>query len=409
MSEKIHAGNILMSPVETVKDGDFQIRIDELARELEVKAKAILDYLPEVGVAVKKTYSSLIDLAAAEEVRKHFRALAEAEAVLEAAAVAEKAAKEAAAKAARMRPPAPPVPPVPAPAGGPRVALVKPAGPVARPPLRAGVPLRPAAAPTPAKPGGMPVTAKPAAPAAAGKPSAPTAPTARPAAAPPIPRRPAPPPPPVAATPTYVPVRPVPAKRRGRLTKKEINRILVSYYQAQDLYQRLAKELHRILDDDARFPADAVYTVKHRLKDKDRLIEKIDQENLAVKRLHDRIGEHNFQQRIEDLLGFRIVCLRFSDLKTLKTYLRLLEDEGKLRVIKGPIEKKTFLVRPGSSEKGSEKRDMQYTGYSSIHYVVRLGKSLRRAQPGLVDLKVELQLRTIFEEALTCPHFLVQS
>ena len=78
-----------------------QIRINELARELEVKAKAIIDYLPEAGVTEKKTHSSSIDLAAAEKVRKHFQDLANAEAAAEAQAEAEKTAKEAAAKAAR--------------------------------------------------------------------------------------------------------------------------------------------------------------------------------------------------------------------------------------------------------------------------------------------------------------------
>ena len=193
--------------------------------------------------------------------------------------------------------------------------------------------------------------------------------------------------------------RPALAKRRGRLTKREIDQILISYYREQDLYERLAKELHRILDEDTRFPMDAVYTVKHRRKDRERLIEKINQENLAAKRPEDRIDEHNFQQRIQDLLGFRIVCLRFSDLKKLKTYVRLLRVEGKIRIIRGPVQKKTFLIRPGGADRDSEKPDMQYTGYSSVHYVIRLGKSLRRAKPGLADLKVELQLRTIFEEA----------
>ncbi len=39
-----------------------QIRINELARELEVKAKAIIDYLPEAGVTEKKTHSSSIEV-----------------------------------------------------------------------------------------------------------------------------------------------------------------------------------------------------------------------------------------------------------------------------------------------------------------------------------------------------------
>ena len=51
-----------------------QIRINELARELEVKAKAIIDYLPEAGVTEKKTHSSSIEVEAAVKVREHFRA-----------------------------------------------------------------------------------------------------------------------------------------------------------------------------------------------------------------------------------------------------------------------------------------------------------------------------------------------
>ncbi|HEX9763910.1 MAG TPA: translation initiation factor IF-2 [Candidatus Acidoferrales bacterium] len=148
-----------------------QVRINELARELEVKAKALLDYLPELGVTEKKTHSSSIDADVADKVRAHFRAEqlaeeeaarkeAEAKAAAERAAVeraaaekaaaeraaAEQAAAEAAARAAEAAPPAP----RPA-AGGARVA------PAARPTTGAPVAeprriLHPAAA-TPTHPG----------------------------------------------------------------------------------------------------------------------------------------------------------------------------------------------------------------------------------------------------------------
>src|SRR5882762_1592629 len=88
-----------------------QVRINELARELEVKAKAIIDLLPGYGVTEKKTHSSSIPVDVAEKVRKNILGQAEAEAKAEAAAKAEKEAKDAAAKAGRMRPPAAPVPP----------------------------------------------------------------------------------------------------------------------------------------------------------------------------------------------------------------------------------------------------------------------------------------------------------
>lgn len=118
-----------------------QIRINELARELEIKAKVLIDYLPEIGISEKKTHSSSLDHDQAEKVRKHFRAQADAEA----AAEAEKQAKIAATKAKPIAkptaaPPAPAVRPT-APTIAPASAHAKPtvpaAGtPVAKPPMR---------------------------------------------------------------------------------------------------------------------------------------------------------------------------------------------------------------------------------------------------------------------------------
>src|SRR5258707_10617262 len=80
-----------------------QVRINELARELEVKAKAIIDLLPGFGVTEKKTHSSSIPADVAEKVKDHLKGVADAET----AAEADRSAKEAAAKAALRRPPAP--------------------------------------------------------------------------------------------------------------------------------------------------------------------------------------------------------------------------------------------------------------------------------------------------------------
>jgi len=202
-----------------------QIRINELARELEVKAKAIIDYLPEAGVTEKKTHSSSIDVEAAERVRKHFRDAAEEEAAAEQRAVAEKAAKDAAAKAARLKPavvapppprpvaaaphapvvttpppvvaaPAPPAPPVPkpAPAPAPAVIAAKPAAPAVAPPA----PVKPAAAPAaaPPKPPVRPPVTAPVAPRQVPPPAPPMA--KPPATKPPATKPPATPPPAVA-------------------------------------------------------------------------------------------------------------------------------------------------------------------------------------------------------------------
>ena len=81
-----------------LKRGEWQIPIKSglmnWRGNWEIKAKVLIDYLPEAGVTEKKTHSSSIDLKHAELVRKHFRGLAAAEE----AEAAEKAAKATAAK-----------------------------------------------------------------------------------------------------------------------------------------------------------------------------------------------------------------------------------------------------------------------------------------------------------------------
>src|SRR5713226_5011978 len=72
-----------------------EVRINDLARELEVKAKAIIDLLPRYGVTEKKTHSSSIPKEVADRARKEITLRAQA-------------AAEAAATAARVRPPASP-------------------------------------------------------------------------------------------------------------------------------------------------------------------------------------------------------------------------------------------------------------------------------------------------------------
>src|ERR1700723_1954895 len=176
-----------------------QVRINELARELEIKAKVLIDYLPEAGVTEKKTHSSSIDLKHAELVRKHFRGLAAAEEAEEAAKAAKAtAAKKPAAKPAAAAPAAPAAVGAKPAVGG--VAPAAPATAAARPGVATYAPATgPAAAPGAARPaapagttathpttpthptGAVPAAARP----AAAAPAAPASTTAaRPGAAP---------------------------------------------------------------------------------------------------------------------------------------------------------------------------------------------------------------------------------
>src|SRR3972149_1406277 len=122
-----------------------QVRINELAREREVKSKRILALLPELGATEQKSHSSSIEDDVADKVRAYVKAvgLAEQEAGRPAALAQAAAAPEAAARA-----------PAPAPAPGRGRAAARPgrprapAAPPARRPPPACVP-----APFPARPG----------------------------------------------------------------------------------------------------------------------------------------------------------------------------------------------------------------------------------------------------------------
>ncbi|MHB8410653.1 MAG: translation initiation factor IF-2 [Candidatus Acidiferrales bacterium] len=173
-----------------------QIRINELARELEIKAKVLIDYLPEIGITEKKTHSSSVENDQADRVRKHFHDLAEAESAAE-------SAKQAAATAAKSRPAvkpsavaaAPTVAPTPAAVAPPtatKSAGVPAVAPGVKPPIRPG-----AVPPLVQRPAPAPGTASPAAgiphPPAA-RPAAALSSTAAPAAPPAVQRPGAPPP-----------------------------------------------------------------------------------------------------------------------------------------------------------------------------------------------------------------------
>ena len=70
-----------------------KIRINDLARELEVKSKFILEHLPKINFLEKKSHSSSLEDEIADKVRAHFRVLGEKEEEAQAAAKAPKAAK----------------------------------------------------------------------------------------------------------------------------------------------------------------------------------------------------------------------------------------------------------------------------------------------------------------------------
>ena len=197
-----------------------KIRINDLARELEVKSKAILDVLTEVGITEKKTHSSSVEEHEAEKVRAHFRA-AEAQSAPSRSSRATRETdeiktkidlshiskpgdvlklitkqKETPAPAAPARPAAPPLEAKPAAAAPPAATTATPA--VAKPPAPPAPAPRQITPQTVARPVARPPVMPPTAPVKPPAPPAAPVSSAPPVAAPP--RPPVSPAPPASAT-----------------------------------------------------------------------------------------------------------------------------------------------------------------------------------------------------------------
>jgi ppGpp synthetase/RelA/SpoT-type nucleotidyltranferase len=174
--------------------------------------------------------------------------------------------------------------------------------------------------------------------------------------------------------------------------------ILISFLNDKQRYKRLAEYIVHLISDDPSSPKESLHTIIYRIKDELRIIEKIDKQNKELEAGAPPITEKNYQTRVGDLLGFRIICLRLSDIGKIEAYLGFLSEEKILHFVKGPDQKRSFILPIDPGEPVADGMDLSYSGYSSIHYQVKLGRN-SDAPSGLKDLQFEFQLRTILEEA----------
>lgn len=184
----------------------------------------------------------------------------------------------------------------------------------------------------------------------------------------------------------------------GRLTVMSAEetelRIAVDHLANERTYEALGEELHRLIDRDPRFPSDQVYAIKWRYKDRDRLIEKVREHQANGV----QIDESNYRDHIHDILGMRVVTLRMSEKAEVDGFVEQLINEGTLKLHRRKA-MATFSDTAGATGQDSdlEMTDPQYTGYSSIQYVLSLNEN--EAKKVGVAGPIELQIRTIFEEA----------
>lgn len=181
------------------------------------------------------------------------------------------------------------------------------------------------------------------------------------------------------------------------MRKREKEALLIAFLKAKIKYEKLGDYLLHLIKDDPSAPKNHFHTITYRIKEEKRLIEKIERENKNLTNGQSPISVKNFQDRVRDLLGLKLICLRLADIKILEAYFYYLAEENIIEFIEKPELKRSFIlpVDPGEENGNSV---LHYGGYSSVHYQIKLSEGLTVPRE-IKGLQAEFQLRTILEEA----------
>ncbi len=182
------------------------------------------------------------------------------------------------------------------------------------------------------------------------------------------------------------------------MRKQQRDDLLITFLKEKEIYKKLAEYIVRLISDDPSAPKESIHTILYRIKGESRLIEKIDQENASSGSDKALVTHKNFYERIGDIIGIRIICLRLSDIVKVEEYLEFLVEEKILNFLQEPDYKRSFVLPIEPGEAAPQDINLQYSGYSSIHYQVRLGENSDAGEM-FKKIQIELQLRTILEEA----------
>ncbi|WP_194190154.1 RelA/SpoT domain-containing protein [Clostridium chrysemydis] len=164
---------------------------------------------------------------------------------------------------------------------------------------------------------------------------------------------------------------------------KDLKEIFDDYIEVKETYQNQADFIANIFRS-----SDNVHSVKSRIKDEDRLIEKIIRKTRDRKEKYGedfKFTKDNYKEEINDLIGIRVIHI-------FKDQWKEIHDE----IIKTwKVIEITANVRDGDNtevfnELGIEVRSRQ-SGYRSVHYLVEFYPTNRK-------VIAEIQVRTIFEE-----------
>lgn len=184
---------------------------------------------------------------------------------------------------------------------------------------------------------------------------------------------------------------------RNRITEEDWNRVTITWDGLLAIHEDYKDRL-RHLESTAEFVVKSiqsfagVHSVRWRVKDAEHLLEKIIRKQCEAKpaKKYLSISVDNYHRIVSDLVGVRALHLFKDDVFDVHHQVRSMWELS---------EKPVSYIREGDPEDlvASFKRcgivpKVHPAGYRSVHYVLKM-------KPGVTEILVEVQVRTIFEEA----------
>lgn len=184
---------------------------------------------------------------------------------------------------------------------------------------------------------------------------------------------------------------------RNRISDDDWSRLTISWDGLLAIYQDYLGRI-RQLEDAAEFVVKTiqsfkgVHSVRWRVKDPEHLLEKIIRKQCEAKpsKKYLSISDKNYHRVVSDLIGVRALHLFKDD---------VFQIHDKVSSMWEFAERAVSYIREGDPEDlvSAFKRygitpKIHPAGYRSVHYVMKM-------RPSVIEVLVEVQVRTIFEEA----------
>ncbi len=160
-------------------------------------------------------------------------------------------------------------------------------------------------------------------------------------------------------------------------------------------FRQVLHEVAHALHENPNFPSSGIVLMKSRFKKLSRLVEKV--EDLRAAGVPVDIG--NYTNHVHDIAGIRYVTLTRRDRRAVLEYIEMTAEAGALEI-------DNIKVMDGFSQLDfdkpyPERAEIAFNdrGYTSVHCLVRVADWAERVESRSSSPVVEIQIRTILEEA----------